>query len=299
MDIAGVQKQPDAGIQWTEQAALDALNSMGLRAKARLLADVTSEVGLVRFLKWARGAGKEFVVLGEGTNVIFGDEFLDLVVLRLSGDFNRFAVKGEGITTGAAVSLARLVREAHKAGLSGLEDAWGIPGSLGGAIVGNAGTPNWAIGDCISWVEVFDRSGMKHRLTASKISFSYRQSTLGEQIIARAHLRLEGDSVEHIGERIKRVRARRGGQPHGVRSAGCIFKNPAGESAGRLIEAAGLKGLRRGGAVVSTDHANFIVHEGNATGSDVIWLIDEIRSQIHERFGINLEMEVRLLRSAK
>ena len=299
VSVTGVRERIDAGIEWTERAALDALNSMGLRATARLLATVTTEAGLVQFLEWAKGKGEEFVVLGEGTNVIFGDEFLNLVILRFGGDFARAAAEGEAITAGAAVPLARLIREAHDAGLSGLEDAWGIPGSLGGAIVGNAGTADWAIGDCVSWVEVFDRSGTEHRLTASEIGFGYRQSTLAGQVIVRARLDLKRDSDEHIDRRIERARARRSGQPHGARSAGCIFKNPPGKSAGQLIETAGLKGLRRGGAVLSTDHANFILNENNATSGDVVGLIDEVRRRVFEQFGITLEMEVHILRSAK
>jgi UDP-N-acetylmuramate dehydrogenase len=294
-----VLDQSDAGIEWVEQAPLENLNSMGLRATARLLATVTSEKGLTGFLKWAKKQGEEFYVLGAGTNVVFAEEFFDRPILRLGGEFARFDVGHEKITAGAAVPLARLVEEARKARLSGLEGAWGIPGWVGGALVGNAGTADWAIGDQVDTVEVFDRSGVKEHLAVSEIGFRYRRSRLAEWVVTRTKLALKREKREVIEERIERARARRSGQPHGARSAGCIFKNPPGDAAGRLIEAAGLKGLRRGGAVVSTEHANFILNEGNATGADVIELIDEIRRRVYEQFKVELETEVQILRSSK
>jgi UDP-N-acetylmuramate dehydrogenase len=295
----GVPARPDAGIEWIENAPLDGLNSMGLRARARLLATVTSEEGLIRFLEWAKEAGQEFVVLGGGTNIIFGDQMLDRVILRLGGEFSEFVVEGNQITAGAAVPLARLVEEARKSGLAGLEYAWHIPGSLGGALVGNAGIPGWEIGDAVEWVEVFDRGGQKCRFAASEITFRYRRSSLGDHIIVRACLALTVDNPERIADRLEQTKALRKRQPRGARSAGCIFKNPRDDAAGRLIDAAGLKGLRRGGAVVSTDHGNFIINEGNATGRDVIALIAEIRRRVFEQFHVKLETEVHILRSTK
>jgi UDP-N-acetylmuramate dehydrogenase len=289
--------RPEAGIEWVENAPLEGLNSMGLRAATRLLATVKSEEALVHFLEWAAAAGEEFVVLGGGTNVVFGDERLDLAILRLGGEFAEFAVEGDRIKAGAAVPLGRLVRAAMEAGLAGLEQAWHIPGTLGGALIGNAGIPGWEIGDVVEWVEAFDRAGRKRRFAASDLKFGYRQSNLAGEVVARASLALEIEDPGRIADRIEQTRALRNRQPRGARSAGCIFKNPPGDAAGRLIDAAGLKGLRRGGAVVSPDHANFIVAESGATGKDVLALIDEIRHGVREKFGIELETEVRILRS--
>jgi len=289
----------DAGIEWVERAPLGNLNTMGLPATARLLATVTSEKGLTGFLEWAKKGGEEFYVLGGGSNVVFAEEFFDRPIMHLGGDFARLDIGRTTIAAGAAVPLARLVQEARHAHLSGLEGAWGIPGSLGGALIGNAGTTGWAIGDQVDTVEVFDRSGIKQRLAVWEIGFRYRRSRLAEWVVTRAILALKREKREVIEERIKSAQAGRSGQPQGVRSAGCIFKNPPGEAAGRLIDAAGLKGLRKGGAVVSAEHANFIVNEGNATGADVIELIDEVRRRVYERFTIELETEVQILRSSK
>jgi len=291
------RRRPETDIEWKEGARLDGLNSMGLRAAARLMAVVRTEQALSDFLEWAAEEGEDFVVLGEGTNVIFAKESLDLVVLRLAGDFEDFAVDATGITAGAAARLAALVKAARESGLSGLENAWGIPGLLGGALAGNAGTRDWAIGDCVEWVEVFDRSGVKKRLARDEAGFAYRRSALAGRVVTRSRLALRKEARERIEEAIARAAARRSGQPKGVGSSGCIFRNPPGDSAGRLIDAAGLKGLRCGGAMVSPVHANFIVNAGGATGADVLRLIETIRGRVREKFGVELETEVRVIPS--
>jgi len=289
--------QEETGIKWIENAPLDGLNSMGLRATARLLASVASEKDLLRFLEWAKETGEKFVVLGGGTNVILGDPMLDFAILRLDGDFAKYVLEGNKITAGAAVPLARLAQEAVKAALTGLEEASYIPGTLGGALAGNAGTPQWQISDNVKWVEALDRKGQRRRFAAPEITFEYRRSTLAGWVITRACLALKTDRPENIAQRLEAAKVRRIGQPRGARSAGCIFKNPPGDTAGRLIDAAGLKGLRRGDAVVSRHHANFIVNEGNATGPEVIELIAEVRRRVLEQFNVSLETEVQILRS--
>lgn len=299
MGAANAHLDVATGIDWMERAPLDDLNTMGLGATARLMANVHDEDALVRFLQWARRESEDFILLGGGTNVIFADEYLDQVVLRLHGDFAELSVNAAGITAGAAVPLSRLVQEACRAGLTGLEGAAGIPGALGGALRGNAGAYEWSMGDCVSWVDAFDRAGAKQRFDASEAGFAYRRSALSDWLVTRAHLALEPDDPGRIKERIDATLARRSHQPYDVSSAGCVFKNPPGEKAARLIDAAGLKGERCGGAVVSPRHANFIVNEGHATGRDVISLIDVVRRRVLESSGIELETEVQIIRSAK
>ena len=299
MRTANAHLEAGLGIEWAERAPLDALNSMGLRATARLLATVHNEDGLIAFLKWAWSEGEDFILLGGGTNVIFANEYLDRVVLVLGGDFAQLQVNGRGITTGAAVPLAQLVQEACRAGLAGLEAAVGIPGALGGALRGNAGAFDWSIGDCVEWIDVFGRDGDKRRLMAADAGFAYRRSALGDRVLARARLALRPDDPDRIRERMDQTWQRRSRQPYGARSAGCIFKNPPGEKAARLIDAAGLKGERCGGAVVSTVHANFIVNEGRATGPDVLSLIDLVRRRVRETSNIELETEVQIFRSVE
>ncbi|MBM3334791.1 UDP-N-acetylmuramate dehydrogenase [Candidatus Sumerlaeota bacterium] len=290
--------KPRAGIEWVEHASLDDLNSMGLRATARLLATVTDDGGLACFLQWAESAGEDFIVLGAGTNVILAEEFLDCVIVRLDGQFAQFDLQGEHLTAGAAAPLSALVEKTRQEGLSGLEGGWGIPGLVGGALIGNAGASGWAIGDHVEWVEVCERSAARKRLAAAEIGFSYRKSTLANFVVTRARFVLQRAGRGSIEEVVGKAEARRSRHPRGA-SAGCIFKNPPGQSAGRLIDEAGLAGLHRGGAVVSAQHANFIINEGGATASDVLDLIEEVRCRVFERFHIQLETEVRILSSSK
>ncbi|MCX8037041.1 MAG: UDP-N-acetylmuramate dehydrogenase [Candidatus Sumerlaeia bacterium] len=296
MQAEAILHRPTAGIVWMDDAPLDSLNTMGLPAVARSLALVSDARGLRQFLRWAAANGEPFEILGGGSNVILADAYYEQTFLQLGGDFTLSSVRGEAVFAGAAAPLVRLVSQSCKAGLSGLEGAWGIPGTLGGAIRGNAGTREWSMSQSVAWVEVFDRSGKMRRLQAGEIRFGYRNSSLGDVVIARARLDLKREPAEVIERNLAAAKSRRTRQP-GKRSAGCIFKNPAGDFAGRLIEAAGLKGCRCGGAVVSPDHANFIVNEGGATGRDVVNLIDIIQRRVQETFNIRLDVEVHILHS--
>jgi UDP-N-acetylmuramate dehydrogenase len=291
--------RPD--VEWIENAPLVDYNSMGIRATARRLAIVHNEAGLRRFLEWVQANGEDFFILGDGTNIIFVDEVIDGVLLHLGGEFAMATADEQEprIKAGAAVALADLVEMACQMDLAGLEGAWGLPGSLGGALVGNAGTHTWKMCDCVESIEALDRSGARHRLARSEIDFRYHDSGLRGMIVMWAYLVLQPDDPARIEERIAQARVPRSRHPHDARSAGCAFRNPPGTSAGKLIEAAGLKGLRRGDAVVSDKHANFIINEGNARGCDVVELIDEIRRRVAEKFGITLETEVQLIRSGR
>ncbi len=298
MQAEAAQHRPMAGIVWKDEAPLDRLNTMGLPSVARTLAVVSDVRGLREFLRWAAAAGEDFEILGEGSNVILADPYYEQTFLQLGGDFALSSVRGKALFAGAAAPLAHLVSQSCDAGLSGLEGGWGIPGTLGGAICGNAGTLEWSIADSLLWAEVFDRSGKMQRLRADEIRFGYRNSSLDGMVITRARLALKLERPEAIARNLAAARERRIRQPRG-RSAGCIFKNPPGDFAGRLIEAAGLKGYRCGGAVVSHNHANFIVNEGGATGRDVVNLIDIVQRRVQETFNIRLDVEVRILHSIK
>jgi len=219
--------------------------------------------------------------IGAGSNLLISDEGISERVIKLGSDFNTLKTfKGQGdLWLGAATPLPGLVRRTAQAGLSGLEGLLGIPAVLGGAIAMNAGTRFGDMSDSLQEVEVFVDGGLE-RIKVSELGLSYRHSTLPEDaIITRARLKLTPSTPEKVETLLAKVDAARKGQPK-VKSAGCAFKNPAGNSAGHLIDVAGLKGLRVGDAMVSHEHGNFIVNLGNATANDVLKLTDLIRSKV-------------------
>ena len=238
-------------------------------------------------------------VLGKGSNVLVSDDGYDGAVLTLGRDFKRHALEDERLRTGAGVILAAVVRDAFSAGRTGLEFAVGVPGTVGGALAMNAGNRDEWIGSIVESVTLFVPGQGLVGVRGPEVAWGYRRSDLTARgIIVEAALRvLEGDEV-HIRRTMEAsLRRRKRSQPLGLPSAGSIFVNPEGDSAGRLIEAAGLKGLRIGGAQVSDVHANFIVNAGGATAADVVALVKLIRDTVKEANGIELRPEVRFLGS--
>jgi UDP-N-acetylmuramate dehydrogenase len=209
--------------------------------------------------------------------------------------FCEIKVEGSSITAGAGVKLGRIVTTAVHEGLAGLEVLVAIPGTLGGALHGNAGTHGGDVGQWTHRVTVVTDAGEAVERQRDELVFGYRQSSLDEPVILSATLQLEEDDPKELAKRLqKQWIVRRASQPMGHQCAGCVFKNPRGTTAAELIEAAGLKGTRIGGAVVSDRHANFIIAEPESTSNDVLRLIDVIRSQVNERLGIALELELEI-----
>ena len=231
-----------------------------------------------------------FKVLGGGSNLLVSDKGVRERVIKLGHSFNNIAALN-GTTNfwiGAATPLPGLVRRAQRQGISGLEGLFGIPGVVGGAVIMNAGTRFGSIADTLTEVELFI-DGNLHRLAASELGLGYRTSNLpSNSIVVRAHLSLVPSDPERVARAMASVDEARKGQPKN-KSAGCAFKNPPGQSAGFLIDQAGLKGLRVGDAMVSHEHGNFIVNLGSATQQDVLALIAEIQSRVE----IPLELEWR------
>ncbi len=229
-------------------------------------------------------------VMGAGSNLLIDDAGVPERVIRLGKSFNsshEFDGRTE-LWLGAATPVPGLVRRATELGLTGLECMLGIPAVLGGAIAMNAGTRHGEIGDVLEAVELFV-NGELQIVEPEALKLRYRHSELPKgAIITRAKLKLKKDSPEAIAERLEAVDAARKGQPK-VKSAGCAFKNPEGDSAGRLIDAAGLKGYRVGGAMVSIEHGNFIVNLGDATAEDVKHLLREIRKKIEIPLDVEWE----------
>lgn len=235
-------------------------------------------------------SAEPFHVLGAGSNLLVSDDGVTARVIRLGAPYTTLAaVDGRSdLWLGAATPLPGLVRRAQRHGLSGLEGLLGIPAQLGGAVVMNAGTRFGCIADTLQEVEVM-LQGRLERMPADALGLAYRHSALPPgAIVTRLRLRLTPSTPERVAAAMVPVDAARSGQPK-VKSAGCAFKNPPGDSAGRLIDVAGCKGLRVGGAQVSSDHANFVVNVGGASASDVVTLL----ALVQQRVETPLEVEWR------
>lgn len=234
-------------------------------------------------------------VLGGGTNILVADQGLAGAVVKLGSSFRRTVWDGTVARAGAGVFLSRLSRQALDHSLSGLEFAAGIPGTLGGAVVGNAGTPLGSMSDIVKEVVVLEPGRSVRRLGRGEIGFEYRGSDLKKHnwTVLEAVLELVSGSSGEIRHQMEtELEARRRKQPWQFPCAGSVFKNPSGDHAGRLIEAVGLKGVRRGDAQFSEVHANFIVNLGQASAQDVLGLIQDAKNLVLERFGVHLEEEI-------
>ncbi|MSR60441.1 MAG: UDP-N-acetylmuramate dehydrogenase [Planctomycetaceae bacterium] len=235
-------------------------------------------------------------VLGSGSNILVRDAGVSGVVLRLADEtFARVAVDGQRITAGAGASLSHLISHSVKAGLAGLDALVGIPGSVGGALHGNAGGKNGDIGQFVRSVQVVTVAGDLFVRREDELTFAYRSSSLNELIILEAEFELNREDPDEITRRMRTLWImRKATQPLSFQSAGCIFKNPRGMSAGWLIDQAGLKGTSVGNAEISDRHANFIVSTPGATAEDVRRLIDLARSRVSAQFGVDLELEIQI-----
>ena len=285
------------GIEFRLDEPLARYTTMGLGGPADLLAHPATVADMVKLIALARSADLPVRVLGAGSNLLIDDAGVRGVVIA-TGALEEIHFPGDGIVeAGAGVHFPALVRQTAARGLRGLEPGVGIPGSLGGILTMNAGAYQFSIGPLVREVEaVSSEKGDKGRvvLREKEIDFRYRASSFGANlIVARARLFLTPDDPLAIKRDMnEHMRFRKQTQPVGVKSAGCIFKNPAGDSAGRLIDRAGLKGFSVGTARVSEVHANFIVHEGRARTRDVLALIEAVREKVREETSILLETEV-------
>jgi UDP-N-acetylmuramate dehydrogenase len=246
-------------------------------------------------------AGIGWRPLGSGSNVLADDGDHHYVVLNLSDMKGEVSIEGERVSVSAGYSLPRLCIDVARSGLSGIEGLGGIPGTIGGALWMNAGAYGHEIGTVTESVRVA-REGKVVEIPGESIQWNYRHTSFREgELLLGATLRLTPDDPEQIKARMDDAKSRRlATQPHGSRSAGCFFKNPPASTigTGKIIDEMGMKGQRRGSAVVSPVHANFIVTEGeNARAEDALALAEEIRERVRRDHGIELEYEVELWRA--
>ena len=267
-----------------------------LGGPAEYFAEPESTDQLVALIKRCREEDAPVRLLGRGSNVLVPDDGVPGMIIRLSaGTFGDVEIDGQTITAGGGAKLGHVVTTSVHKGLSGLEDMVAIPGTLGGALHGNAGIHGTDIGQWTSRATVITLTGEVSVRQREDLEFGYRRSSLDELVILDATLQLEEEDPRELARRMqKQWIVRKATQPMGHQCAGCVFQNPRGMRAGELIEQAGLKGTRIGGAVVSDRHANFIIAEPECTANDVVRLIELIRSQVHERLGVELELELDL-----
>ena len=256
--------------------------------------EIPNEQTLKSFLLKASSLKFKYFILGGGTNVLFSDSGYNGAVVRLTGDFEKISVNGEKIACGAGASLSAVLKKAAENNFSGLECCAGIPGTAGGAVFGNAGSKNGSIGEFVESVEIYNENGQKELINKEKIDFQYRKSGLENFVITKINFCLKKEAGNDILKEILESTVRRSKtQPLNLPNAGCIFKNPQGFSAGKLIEDAGLKGKSSGGAKISEVHGNFIVNTGSAKCGDVLCLIRSVQAEVKEKFGVDLQLEIK------
>ena len=286
------------GLKWLRDEPLSRHTSFRIGGPAKRMAFPKTAEELIVLDGFLREADVRTILLGNGTNVLFPDEGLDAVVIA-TGEMDAIERDGDTLTADAGVSLARLATFAWQEGLTGLEFAHGIPGSLGGGVVMNAGAYDGSLSDVLVEATALFPDGVR-TIGVEDLRLSYRHSLFTEQpdaVVLRAKVRLQAGDKDAIKARMDELMARRkASQPLEYPSAGSTFKRPAGYFAGRLIEDAGLKGARVGGAEVSPKHAGFVINTGGATCADVLGLIEKIQKTVYDAAGVMLEPEVRIIR---
>jgi UDP-N-acetylmuramate dehydrogenase len=268
---------------------------------AELFARLGSLEELERVLAWAAAAQIPVGVVGSGSNLLVADAGVPGLVLKLDKELSKIELDQTRIFCGAGARLPAVAARAAQAGLEGLEFGVNIPGTVGGAVRMNANAYGGELARVLDWVDVSSGSGTERR-PPDRLGFAYRRSSLSShEVVARACFALRPAAVAEVKARLADMRARRrAAQPSGIKTFGSTFKNPddplaGGRTAGQLLDEAGCRGLRIGGAGFSEKHANFIVNHGDATTADVVAVMAEGRRRVRERLGIALEPEVQTL----
>lgn len=250
---------------------------------------------LLKLIKYLKEINYPYIIIGNGSNILISDDGIRGAAINLEYGFTKIEVMKNKVFAEAGIRLSKLVDVCIEHSLVGIENLAGIPGTLGGAILMNAGAYGGEISDYIKVVEVLDGTEIKF-LKKEECGFSYRKSNLEGKIILSAEFELPfGDKTKAKERRKELLLKRNQSQPVELPNAGSIFKNPSGDYAARLIEQAGLKGLTIGGAKVSEKHANFIVNFNNAYANDVLELMKIIQQTVYQKFGIMLEPEIKMI----
>ncbi len=295
MDIASISKNIKSSVYYQEPMCRHTSWKIGGPAEA--FVSLSCKEDLLWLLEFSRKTLSPFFILGKGTNLLVADAGIKGVVVSFSSDFSSYSIEGNVVKVQGGASLPQLVRATAEAGLSGLEFAAGIPGSVVGALIMNAGAYGQSMSDVFLSAEGVTLMGEKNNFSPQNTSFAYRFCSLKAEkaIIIGLELLLAPGDKNKIKKNIEaKLISRREKQPQGA-SAGSVFKNPSQGSAGWFIEKVGLIGMRVGGAIISEKHANFIINTGQATAKDVLTLMDIIENKVKTKFNISLEPEICLV----
>lgn len=297
----GTEIQRRIGVKTSRNEPLARFTTMRVGGPADLFATAHNAFELRALIRFARARELPHLVLGRGSDVVIADAGVRGLVIQVRAEGSR--VDGVRYIAESGVQMARAATEAQRAGLTGLEFGLAIPGTIGGAVWANAGAHDNDVASILESARVLAADGSETEVPVGDMAFGYRDSRFkhgapgtAAELIVEATFRLAPADPDTIKERLDEIRRwRQAHQPLGLPSAGSVFRNPPGDSAGRLIDAAGLKGLRIGGAVVSEKHANFIVNDGKGTAADVRRLAERVRTEVEARHGIRLEFEIEFL----
>jgi UDP-N-acetylmuramate dehydrogenase len=294
----GTEIQRRIGVKTSRDEPLGRFTTMRVGGPADLFVTPHNRFELRKLVQFARSRDLPHFLLGRGSDLVIADAGIRGLVIQVRAEGIR--VDGERLIAEAGVQMARVATEAQKAGLTGLEFGLAIPGTVGGAVWANAGAHDGDVAGVLESAGVLAADGTEGSLGEPELGFGYRDSRFKHvapgappELVMDATFHLAPADPAAIAARLDEIRTwRRTHQPLGIPSAGSVFRNPAGDSAGRLIEAAGLKGLRVGGAAVSEKHANFIVNDQRGSAADVRRLMERVRAVVAERAGVVLEPEI-------
>jgi UDP-N-acetylmuramate dehydrogenase len=290
----GTAIQRRIGVKTSRDEPLARFTTMRVGGPADLFASVHNIHELRAIVRFARSRGIPLTLLGRGSDVVIADAGIRGLVVQNRAEGSQ--LDGDRYVAESGMPMARAATETQKAGLTGLEFGLAIPGTVGGSVWANAGAHDSDIAAILETADILLADGTEARLTAAELALSYRDSRLKHEpneVVLGASFRLAAAATPAIAARLDEIRGwRRDHQPLGIPSAGSTFRNPPGDSAGRLIDAAGLKGRRIGGASVSEKHANFIVNDGKGSAADVRALVDEVAAVVERETGVRLEPEV-------
>ena len=281
-------------IEYYKDASLKKYNTYKINSKCKYLIFPKNKKEVVNLIRFLKDNKNDYILLGNGSNIILAKEYYDKVIIKLDR-LNKLTRNEDTLIVESGYSLIKLATEAAIMGLSGLEFASGIPGSIGASVAMNAGAYNHSLGEIIESVEVLTPKYEIKKMYPKDINFNYRNSFFKENkdyIILSCKIKLVPGSRDEIIEVMKKRKERRlETQPLDYPSAGSVFRNPENLHAGALIEECGLKGYQIGGAMVSKKHANFIINYNNASGEDIIKLINYTKERVFEKYKIELNLE--------
>ncbi|MGM0902089.1 MAG: UDP-N-acetylmuramate dehydrogenase [Bacillota bacterium] len=282
-----------------ENEPLASHTTIKIGGPADLFIEPSTIENLEKAMKVVREAGVKWTAIGRGSNLLVSDKGIEGVVIKLGSGLDHVEVADTRVTVGAGASIVALAMTLSRKGLSGLEFASGIPGSVGGAVYMNAGAHGSDISRILEQAHILFEDGTMEWLSAEQMKFSYRTSVLQKErpgIVLEAVFNLQEGDIEDIKSVIKKNKDyRKDTQPWSSPCAGSIFRNPLPNYAGQLVEKAGLKGYSIGGAQISEMHGNFIVNTGNATAGDVLALIDYVKAKIWDLYSVRMETEVEII----